>query len=346
MIQHESPPDPELIKAQAGKLLGHAAGYVGFQTVVMGLRHGLFREMANHPGGLSAGALAGATGLNPFYVEVWCRSAFGAEVLESDGPDTYRLAPHIATLLLDDDSPAFMGGSFDVLSQPEFFDRFSENLPTGQGMWWSDTSPAFIESVSKTGRAFYSRLIPGGFDRVPGLVDKLSSKSKVLELACGVGFGLVRLGRTYPDVALVGVDGDEFSIARARDHIAQADLADRIELVESPLEDLERSDEFDVCLINISMHECRDIEKVTANVHQALKPDGLFVISDFPFPESAEGLRSPAGRFMLGIQFFEAQIGDQLLPTSDFVDLLRRHKFEGVDSFDITPVHAVTYGRR
>jgi hypothetical protein len=27
-------------------------------------------------------------------------------------------------------------------------------------------------------------------------------------------------------------------------------------------------------------------------------------------------------------------------------DLLRRHKFEGVDSFDITPVHAVTYGRR
>ncbi|MCI0814893.1 MAG: hypothetical protein J4N71_07460, partial [Chloroflexi bacterium] len=98
--------------------------------------------------------------------------------------------------------------------------------------------------------------------------------------------------------------------------------------------------------ISISMHECRDIEKVTANVHGALKPGGCFVISDFPFPETVEETRTVPARIMSGIQFFEALIDDQLLPTSDYVSLLKRHDFKDVDAFDITPVHAVTHGRK
>ena len=49
---------------------------------------------------------------------------------------------------------------------------------------------------------------------------------------------------------------------------------------------------------------------------------------------------------MSGIQFFEARIGDQLLPVADYLDLLNRHGFREVDYFDITPVLAVTHGRR
>ena len=49
---------------------------------------------------------------------------------------------------------------------------------------------------------------------------------------------------------------------------------------------------------------------------------------------------------MRGIQFFEALIGDQLLPTQAYVELLDEHGFRDVGSFDLTPVHAVTYGRK
>ncbi|MDA0232676.1 MAG: hypothetical protein O3C69_04240, partial [Chloroflexi bacterium] len=96
--------------------------------------------------------------------------------------------------------------------------------------------------------------------------------------------------------------------------------------------------------INISMHECRDIEKVTQNVRQALKPGGHFVISDFPFPENLEDLRTVPARVMSGIQYFEAQIDDQLMPTADFVDLLNRNGFSDVGALDITPVHNLIYG--
>jgi SAM-dependent methyltransferase len=125
-----------------------------------------------------------------------------------------------------------------------------------------------------------------------------------------------------------------------------AGVEDRVSLTLSTFEDLDHSDQYDLVWINVSMHECRDIERVTANVHNALKAGGQFVISDFPFPDSDEGLRTPPARVMSGIQFFEALIDDQLLPTQAFVDLLGRHGFQNVGSFDLAPVHAVTYGEK
>lgn len=94
------------------------------------------------------------------------------------------------------------------------------------------------------------------------------------------------------------------------------------------------------------MHECRDIDKVTKNVYNALKPGGSFVISDFPFPETPQGLRSVSGRIMSGIQFFEALIGDQLLSTQTYIDLLHKHGFKDVKSLDLTPTHVVVYGQK
>jgi hypothetical protein len=70
------------------------------------------------------------------------------------------------------------------------------------------------------------------------------------------------------------------------------------------------------------------------------------VISDFPFPDTDAALRSVPGRIMAGIQFFEAQIDDQLLPRSAYDDLLTRHGFTDLGSAPIAPVQALTWGRR
>ena len=47
---------------------------------------------------------------------------------------------------------------------------------------------------------------------------------------------------------------------------------------------------------------------------------------------------------MSGIQYFEAQIDDQLVSTETFVLMLKDYGFEEVDSFIISPVHNVIYG--
>lgn len=338
---NRTPPD---FQRRLGALLDLAAGYVGHRTVQIGIRHGIFERLAAHPDGIGSGRLAGEVGLDSVYVEVWCRSAYAAGVLEATNGG-YRLDPATASLLTDRGSPAYLGGLFPILDQPEVFDDFSARLHSGERTWWDRFSPDFIRAVAETSRPAYLRLVPGGFAQIPGLEEALVAGADVLELACGAGFGLIHLARTYPTARLVGVDGDAYSLKLAAVSLEEAGLTGRVELVESTLEDLDLQAPFDAAVINLSMHECRDIHRVTDNVRRALRPGGFFVISDFPFPDTPEGLRTAAGRIMSGIQFVEAQIGDQLLPTRAYAELLREHGFETVDGFEITPLHAVIHGR-
>ena len=74
---------------------------------------------------------------------MWCRAALAAGVCDRTD-DRYRLAPHMATLLLDHRSPAYVGGVFTVMEQPEMFDRFERVMPSGERMWWDDTRHAAL----------------------------------------------------------------------------------------------------------------------------------------------------------------------------------------------------------
>jgi ubiquinone/menaquinone biosynthesis C-methylase UbiE len=330
---------------QAPILLSQVAGYVGFRTVALGLRAGLVSALAAAPDGLTPDELAERLDLDPFYVAVWSRGALAAGVCDRDDHGRYRLAPHLAKLLLDTDSPAHVGGVFEVLGQPEVFDRFAANLATGERMWWDETSPHWIAGVAGTGRPFYTRLVPHGLAQITGLADRLAQGGLIVDTACGAGEGLVRLATHFPASEVVGVDGDAHSLELAARRLAEAGLTDRVTLRHQPLEELALDTPATLVINNISMHECRDIDEVTRRIRRSLEPGGWFVVSDFPFPDSVEGLRTLPGRIMSGIQFFEAQIDDQLLPRSAYDDLLARHGFSEIGSLQLTPMHALTHGR-
>ncbi len=336
----EPPGAPPSIQQQTAEVvMPLAAGYVGHRTIAIGLRQGLVETLADHPEGLTAAELAEARGFDAFYVSVWCQAGLAAGFLEPadrEG-DRYTLGPHVATLLLDDTSPAYVGAQFTLMEQPEMFDRFEANLASGNRAWWDDASPAFIADVADAGRSFYTRLIPNGLSQIPELDERLSRDCRILDTACGTGFGIIRLATTYPHATVVGADGDAHSLEVARERISEAGLTDRVELLHTPLEELDLDGEFDLVTNNISMHECRDTDRVTANVHAALEPGGRFVISDIPFPDTTEGLRTTPGRVMSGVQFWEAQIDDQLLPRHVYDDLLARHGFDDIGSSRTDP---------
>jgi ubiquinone/menaquinone biosynthesis C-methylase UbiE len=333
------------VEQQAGMLLHQIAGYVGTRTTQLGLRAGLIETLAEVDHGLTPAELAVEVDIDPFYAEVWCRAAIGAGLLVRDG-ERLRLAAHLDALLLEGEHPAHVGAMVRILEHPEIFDRFGERLATGERTWWDQCSGDFIAGVAATGLPFYVRLIPGGLSRVPGVEHLLRGPARVLDTACGSGAGLVRLGEKYPDVTLAGTDGDRWSLDRAAEAVAAAGLEERADLVHTPLEELDHDEEFDLVINNISMHECRDIDEVTARIRRSLRPGGWFVISDFPFPADDEGLTCVPGRIMSAIQFFEAQIDDQLLPRHAYDDLLERHGFTNLGSAELAPVHALTWGQK
>ncbi len=351
------------LQTQAGKILSQVAGYVGMRTIDIGLRFGLIAEVAKHPEGISAQGLAENAGVDLFYAQVWLRNAYAAEFIVCDNPlpredydpvtrrfsqpdeQKFTLDEHMETLLLDEEHPGYIGGLPGVMLQPEIFEVFADHLKSGEHIWWCDCGPGMIQCVSCTGLPFYTRMVPDGFSKVPGLQAKLDAGARVTELACGAGRGLLAMAKTYPNSRFIGVDGDAFSLELAKERLGAAGMTDRLEVVHSSFEELHVSDQ-DMVFINISMHECRDIDTVTQNVRNALTPGGMFVISDFPFPESVDQTRSVPGKIMCGIQYFEALIDDQLMPTVGFRELLNRHGFQDIGSFDLSGVHAVTYGSK
>ncbi|HIM59872.1 MAG TPA: methyltransferase domain-containing protein [Dehalococcoidia bacterium] len=152
--------------------------------------------------------------------------------------------------------------------------------------------------------------------------------------------------RTVPGTRTYPLEGDAYSITLAKGTVADAGHSDRVSFVQSTLEEFSETEKYDLIFINISWHEARDIDLATKNVRNALKPGGYFVISDFPFPAEKEGLRTIPARVMSGIQYFEAQIDDQLVSTETFVLMLEDYGFEEVDLFIISPVHNVIYGQK
>lgn len=299
---------PDLAK-QSAMPLSHYAGYFGTWSIELGLRSGLLEALATRSQATTADSLAERLGFDPLYTRVWCRAAYAAGVLDLHDANGYTLAPHMATLLLNTDAPGYLGGMARVAAaMRETFLDLRDFLKTGQREWWSDFSPEWIAAVGDTGQAFYGRLLNAVVPQLPVVQAELEAGARVLDLACGVCHGPIKVARAYPHTTFTAVDGDAYTLKLAAEHLTQSGLVERFELLRSPLEELALSDSHDLAIINISLHEARDIERVVANARRALRDGGVFLVNEFPFPETVDACRALPAQIMCGIQFFEGHL--------------------------------------
>lgn len=333
------------IQEQSAKLLGPLTGTVSVWALELGLRLGLFDELAGMPGGATVEQLASRLGLDPTYTHVILRSAYAAEVLERED-DRYRFADHMATLLLDEDHPAFLGGALRVfVAMRETFLDLRDFAASGTREWWNDFDPEWIDAVGLHCQAYYRRILDAVVPRIPGLDDLLRGGARYLDLACGTCRGPAKVVGAHPNTMVTAVDADAYTLELAEREMKARGIGDRFRFVHAYLEDLDLDGGHDVAVINVSLHEARNIEAAVDRIRAALDPGGILLVSEFPFPEREEDCRSVPGRMMCGVQFFEAHIGCQLLPTSSFVALLDAAGFRDVAVVDVNPTHAVIHGR-
>lgn len=337
-------PTPDQIKEAAGKVTSHFGGYFATWTIDIGYRAKLFETISMYPDGITSADLAKETGLNVLYVDVWCRNAYGAELLEVK-ENRYIISPAFREVLLNRDSPAYASGTAQVLvSLREVFTSLREWIKTGEHIWWDTAPREFVDAVAESSRAFYTRLLNFVAEN-KDISSKLTTSGTLLEVGVGYGAGLISFAERFPNAKLIGVDGDAHSLEQAKLNFVKANIENRVSFVKSTFEDFAENEVADVALINISLHESRDIKRAVTAMYRALKPGGVIIISEFPYPDNYENLRTPGARVMSGIQYFEAMIEDQLLPTRDFVSVLTTTTgFHDIKSIDLTPVHTVILG--
>src|SRR5581483_5450848 len=215
------------VQEQSAKLLGPLSGTATVWALELGLRLGIFDELARRTGGASSGELATALGLDPQYTHLVLRAAFAAEILERDG-DRYHFAEHMAGLLLDQDHPAFLGGALRVLvALRESFLDLRDFARSGQREWWSDFDPEWIEAVGTHCQAYYSRMLKMVVPEIPGLAERFAAGARYLDLACGTCRGPAKILAAHPATSVTAVDADEYTLEIAEREMKERGLGER-----------------------------------------------------------------------------------------------------------------------
>ncbi len=333
------------IPDQAAKILRPLTGTATTWSIDLALRLGILGRLAEAPAG--AAEVAEELRLDPLYTEVILRACYAGEIIETDEAGRFRLAEHMATLLLDDDAPGYLAGAVRTfVALRESYLDVRELARTGAREWWDDFDPEWVDAVGENGQTYYRRLLNVVLPELPAVAAKLADGARYLDLACGLCRGPAKVAEAYPNIRVTAVDCDPYTVATAEREMKARGLGDRFEFTTSMVEDLDLHASHDLAVINISLHEARDLERAVQRVYQALEPGGEFLVSEFPFPERLADLRSVPGMLMSGVQLFEAHIGCQLLPTARFVTLLQRAGFRDVGAIDVTPMQVVVHGTK
>jgi len=268
-------------ESQQSRLLSWATGCAGMRMAYYGIRLGLLKALEEAASGLTSEEVAEQLGLDARYVAAWAKAAFAAGVLDYDpASGRFSPAPHMAELLLDENSFHYLGGiPVSLAVESRLMDRVAECMRGGEGIPFAEYGQEMAEALAALSKPAYERWLPQVWlPGVEGLRERLADGGKVLELGCGTGIGLAVLARAFPRCTLTGVDSDEATVELARQRIAEAGLDERVFAEQMRSEDVTAEGEFDLVYAQNSLHETEDPSLVVANAYRALSEGGVLLV--------------------------------------------------------------------
>jgi SAM-dependent methyltransferase len=306
---------------QSAKLETYEKGFLAIYLLNTGLDLGLFEKLSACQDGIRPDDLAGELGLHEPYVRLWCQTAYYLELLDCDGDNRFRLAPHMGSLLTDPGNPFYFGrrARFMVAHWAGLLKSHPEYYRTGGTHSWDAMGPGF----SRDAKALTSSLMPMAYTfmiipAVPGLKDRLEAGAKVLDVGCGAGHLIIQMAGKFPKCRFVGVEIDKFAVEDARKRLEASGLTDRasVQLVDAA--SMDYVGEFDLVNMAVVLHEIGpdSRRRSVANCYRALKESGEIVIFDFGYPERLEDFRRADYAPGIKDQFYEVTWGSEHLSQS------------------------------
>lgn len=149
---------------------------------------------------------------------------------------------------------------------------------------WAVRDPEMMLSLGRLS-AQLAGVIAAIAPRLDGLSEALGREGAVIcDVGCGVGALAVAFARTWPAARVVGLDPWPPALALARDEIARGGVADRVDLRQIGVEELDDADTFDLAWFAAPFVPPALLPAGLARVHAALKPGGWLVLGQFAGP--------------------------------------------------------------
>jgi SAM-dependent methyltransferase len=314
--------------SQMERLLGYYVGYFATHLIRLAVDSGLFSVLASHPEGANASDIAVELGFDPGYVEHFLRATFALQLLDYDPASSlYRLADHMDILLAQPQDYRYMGSlaRLYILSGRDF-GRIQELLETGEAYTFQEHDEDLIEAAADASSGLAELVSRALLRRLPGLRgrDDLS----VLDIGCGTGGMLIALAKAYPRGRVVGVDTEVHSVEKAVARIRAAGLEDRVEARLAAAEEVDERSAFDLVTMIQALHETKQEVRnsILSRIHAALRPGGVLLIIDEPYPHELGALRDAPVAALA--QFVEAFMGNVLLSPENQQQIVEKAGFQ------------------
>jgi SAM-dependent methyltransferase len=262
--------------------------------------------------------LAERTGCNPAMVETWSLAAHAYELAHHDG-QRLRIDPEAAVILLDQHLPEYLGGQFAHAAIASLdYDRLLDVVRTGRPV--SDRPDRFRASIERLTVQDIAVFFQEVLAAQPELTADLVRGIRVVDVHCGGGRWLIAMAKRFPSCRFMGVESEPDSVGRARRNVAEAGLADRIEIIEAAIPGIDVSiASFDLAYFQYALHDGdRSVESLRAG-WAAVRPGGRLVALDWCAPSRVDDWVGLHGQFLAGIQLDTAFAGGRLPTVEELV---------------------------
>lgn len=296
------------------------AGFYQAWVIDLGLELGLFeRVQAAGPQGITTADLAAAAGCLAEPVDAWARAAHASELLEHDG-ERVRLDPEVASVLLDETRPEYLGGQFvaAVVSSLDY-GGLAEFFRTGRTI--GERPPRFHRAIEAVTVQDIAVFFQEGLAERPDIAAALGAGGRILDVACGGGRWLIAVARRFPATDLVGVEFEPDSVARAMRHVTEAGLEARIRIEAREIPSMPYRDEFDLVYLQDALHELPDPVASLAAAWRATRPGGRLAVLEWCLPASLDDSQTLQAELLWGIQIDELYQGTRMYTHAGYESL-------------------------
>ncbi|MBI4780835.1 MAG: methyltransferase domain-containing protein [Oscillatoriophycideae cyanobacterium NC_groundwater_1537_Pr4_S-0.65um_50_18] len=281
--------DPTKAEAFAGRMLDILNNAAITLMTSIGHRTELFDTMAKLPPSTSQ-QIAAAAGLNERYVREWLGAMVTGRLVDYDPiAKTYGLpAEHAAflTKAAASDNIAAFAQFIPVLALVE--EKIIDCFYKGGGVPYSEFKRFHAVMAEDSGQTTVSALFDHVLPLIPELTEALQDGIAVLDVGCGYGRALNKLAEAFPNSRFTGYDFSKEAILTANAEAQRRKLSNiQFQIKDAAL--LEERDRYHLITTFDAIHDQARPDVVLQNIHDALRPDGVYLMQDIHAATNVEG---------------------------------------------------------
>ncbi len=272
--------DQSKVDAFAGKMVNVMnSGSLALMASI-GHKVELFDTMADMAPATSA-EIANEAGLNERYVREWLGAMVTGGVIDYDpAAKTFVLPPEHAVMLTSAAGPDNMAAFAQTIPNLASVEAgIVESFRDGGGVHYDHHHELLTVFGTYNGQVFDRLLLTNVLPQMPAVVATLESGGTVLDIGCGTGHSTNLMAQAFPNSQFTGYEFREKALAVARAETQEMGL-DNVQFIQKDIITMDETQAYDLITGFDVIHDQAKPRAVLKAVHNALKPDGTFLMVD------------------------------------------------------------------